>query len=90
MRFVEVEPDGGVTSIVRRVVALLHWSADSLEAPGKEYICPVEIGTECVKVVSAIRILHSLDIATLVICACHLSLRPIFVMFCAWASWESP
>jgi hypothetical protein len=82
MRFIEVELDGGDTSIVRGVVALLPWSADPPEAPvGPDMLVPVEIGMESVKAVSAIRFLSSLDTAILIICPFLPPLKPMFVMF---------
>jgi hypothetical protein len=64
MRFNDLDLDGGVTSSVGRVVALLPWSADALEAPvGPDISVPVEIGTGSVKVESAKRFLNSLDTA---------------------------
>ena len=67
-RFIEVKPAVGDTSIVREVVALLPGSPDPPEAPvGPDAFVPVEISTESVKVVSAMRFLSSLDTAMLII-----------------------
>jgi hypothetical protein len=70
MRFNDVDLDGGVTSSVRGVIALLPWSADAFEAPvGPDIFVPVEIGTGSVKVESAKRCLNSLDTAIPVSCS---------------------
>jgi hypothetical protein len=71
-------------SIARGIVALLLWSADTLEAPvGPDTFVLVEIGTESVKVVSTMRFLNSFDTAISTIYPWLPPLRPIFVMFCA-------
>jgi hypothetical protein len=46
------------------IVALLLWSAETLEAPvGPDTFVLVEIGTESVKVVSTMRFFNSFDTA---------------------------
>ena len=91
MRFTEVELGGDVTNIVRGIVALLACSTDPIEAlVGPDMFVLVEIGTESVKVVSAMRFLNSFDTAILIIWPCLPPLVPIFVMFWAWASWPRP
>ena len=68
IRFTGVEPDCGVTNVVRGIFALLGCSAAPFEAFIEPGMCvPVEIRTESVKVESARSFFKSLDTAILII-----------------------